>query len=143
MEMQKAWENRARIRSSSKAGAGGIQLETDSSTNTFHIRKQDAALVGSVRFSVSANYTDFTEEFSRELELAAADIENASGLVGHVKAFVREEGRSCMISIPGPGELQIKENTSDSVEAEAAFIVFQIQEDALSKIIRSHLDRWL
>ena len=70
------------------------------------------------------------------MEKTADAVEEAGGMVGHIKCFAREQGRTCVISIPEPGDVQVKEGTEPGLEAEIANIVFGVDTKKLEAVLR-------
>lgn len=60
---------------------------------------------------------------ARELKTLADWIEDQGGMVGHIKAFLKEQGNSAMLSTTGE-YVQIKETLNPKVTVNIAIIAF-------------------
>lgn len=99
------------------------------------ITAHESAWIGTVRCRIPGNYAAALDTLQEWMEEEASDIEAAGGLIGHIKAFARENSRSCMLSLTECGDTQRKESTCPSVYVEHAAIVFGIHKDTLQEIL--------
>ena len=103
----------------------------------------EQAVIATVRCIIPGSYEEAVNALKEAMRKTAAEIEENGGLIGHVKAFAREENRSCMISIPEADDVQVKETASPCVHVECANIVFALTPDELETIVRTHFAPWL
>ena len=117
--------------------------EHDHGVPSLEISFHDEAVIATVRCIVPGAYEEAVQALQEAMKKTAAAIEDHGGLIGHVKAFAREENRSCMISIPEADDVQIKEAAAPCVHVECANIVFGLTDEALEGIVREHFAAWL
>ena len=103
----------------------------------------DEAIIATVRCIIPGSYEEASEALREAMKKTAAEIEDNGGLIGHIKAFAKEENRSCMISIPEADDLQIKEAAAPALHVECANIVFGLAAEKLETIVRGHFRAWL
>ena len=96
----------------------------------------DAAVIGSVKCRIELPYTDAVTELKRRMKCVSDFVEERGGLVGHIKAFVHEDARACMVSMTDSEEAQVKETSGFGVTLEAAHIVFGVESAELEKLLR-------
>lgn len=102
------------------------------------ITTHEEAVIGTVRIRIPGSYEEALEDLKTRMAETAEEVEAAGGMVGHIKAFAREEARTAMISIPEPGDVQIKNGSDPGVRCEIANIVFGIDEEELEHILEKH-----
>ena len=102
------------------------------------ITTHEEALIGTVRIRIPGSYEAALEDLKTRMAQTADEVEAAGGMVGHIKAFTREETRTAMISIPEPGDVQVKEGSDPGLHCEIANIVFGIDEETLESILKNH-----
>lgn len=95
----------------------------------------DVATVGSLKCRINGEYEAALDALQECMVQTAKAVEAAGGIVGHVKAFAREEARSCMISVTGREDIQRKPSKGKSVYVEEANIVFGVGPQQLEKIL--------
>ena len=71
----------------------------------------ETATVGSVKCRIAGEYEEALNRLQKCMEETAREVEAAGGLIGHVKAFAKEEARYCMISITDGEDVQRKSGT--------------------------------
>lgn len=107
------------------------------------ISTHQKAVIGTIKCRIPGSYEKGIEALKKILTDIAREIENLGGIIGHLKAFVREENRSCMFSITEADDIQLKEGRSDALYVEVANIAFGISEthmeDILKKYFADHL----
>ena len=103
----------------------------------------DEAVIATVRCVIPGTYDEASEVLKSAMKKTAAEIEDNGGLIGHIKAFAKEENRSCMISIPEADDIQVKEAAAPSLHVECANIVFGLTAEKLETIVREYFKEWL
>ena len=98
--------------------------------------EHEQAVIGTVRCSIDGAYEEAREILKERMEKTAEAVEEAGGLVGHIKCFAIEQGRTCMISIPEPGDVQVKEGSEARLEVQIANIVFGVGGEKLEAILK-------
>lgn len=105
--------------------------------------RHDDAIIGTVVINIKGDYESGVNTLKRCMNEVARWVEDEGGLVGHIKAFVREEVRSCMISVPEAGDVQIKEGGCRQICVENANIVFGVDiekfEEKLKDLYKEYL----
>lgn len=107
------------------------------------IDEHEGALIGTVRCRIPGDYAQVTEELEQAVKNLAEEIDRQGGIVGHIKAFVKEENRSCMISLTEPGEVHRIPADHPAVLAEIANIIFGLSEEEFHKCLVLAYGRWL
>ena len=102
------------------------------------ITTHEEAVIGTVRVRIPGSYEEALEDLKTRMAQTADEVEAAGGMVGHIKAFAREEARTAMVSIPEPGDVQIKSGTDPGLRCEVANIVFGIEKEELESILENH-----
>ena len=105
--------------------------------------EHEGALIGTVRCRISGDYAQVTEELEKAVKDLAEEIDRQGGIVGHIKAFVKEENRSCMLSLTEPGEVHRIPADNPAVLAEIANIIFGLSEEEFHKCLVQAYGRWL
>ena len=95
-------------------------------------------MIGTVRIRIPGSYDTALEDLRTRMDQTAREVEESGGMVGHIKAFAREETRTAMVSIPEPGDIQTKEGSDPGLHCEIANIVFGIDEETLEHILEKH-----
>ena len=103
----------------------------------------DMAVVGSVRCRISGTYEAALDRLQSCMAQAAGAVESAGGLIGHVKAYAKEEARSCMLSITEGEDIQKKDVCGNGIYAESASIVFGVTTEVLENILREAFAEYL
>lgn len=101
-----------------------------------HIYTHGTASVGSVKCRIAGEYEEALEKLKSCMKATAGAVEKAGGLIGHLKAFVREESRTCMISMTDGEEMQCRTGSACGIYAEAANIVFGVPPELLEEILK-------
>ena len=104
---------------------------------------QDIAVVGSVKCRIDGEYEDALDKLQGCMEEAARAVEAAGGMIGHVKAFAKEEARSCMISITDGEDIQRKPSVGNGICVENANIVFGVTPARLEEILKGAFKAYL
>lgn len=107
------------------------------------IDEHEGALIGTVRCRIPGDYAQVTEELEQTVKNLAEEIDRQGGIVGHIKAFVKEENRSCMLSLTEPGEVHRIPADHPAVLAEIANIIFGLSEEEFHKCLVLAYGRWL
>jgi len=63
------------------------------------ITTHDMSIVGSYTFNIEKNYKESETILDDLLKQVAKEVTDLGGIIGHIKAFLKSEGESCMISI--------------------------------------------
>lgn len=103
----------------------------------------DMAVVGSVRCRIGGTYEAALDRLQSCMAQAAGAVESAGGLIGHVKAYAKEEARSCMLSITEGEDIQKKDVCGNGIYAESASIVFGVTTEVLENILREAFAEYL
>ena len=103
----------------------------------------DIAVVGSVKCRIDGEYEDALDKLQGCMEEAARAVEAAGGMIGHVKAFAKEEARSCMISITDGEDIQRKPSVGNGICVENANIVFSVTPARLEEILKGAFKAYL
>lgn len=90
------------------------------------VTEQDNAVVGTVKGWIAGDYEEISENLIKCMERIAVKVEEAGGVIGHMKAYVREEARECMISLTSREDIQKKAFGGGGGYVEAVQIVFGI-----------------
>ena len=110
---------------------------------TMIMNTAEGALIGTVRCRIPGDYAQVTEELEKAVKDLAEEIDRQGGIVGHIKAFVKEENRSCMLSPTEPGEVHRIPADNPAVPAEIANIIFGLSEEEFHKCLVQAYGRWL
>ena len=108
-----------------------------------HVTTHDVAIVGTVKCIIKETYDDALDELQSCMKNVASAVEDAGGLIGHIKAFAKEDAKSCMISVTDGDDIQRKNNIGRGVFVENACIVFGICPEELEKILRESFAKYL
>ena len=114
-----------------------------SSCRCWILTNNEGALIGTVRCRITGEYAQVTEELEKAVKDLAEEIDRQGGIVGHIKAFVKEENRSCMLSLTEPGEVHRIPADNPAVLAEIANIIFGLSEEEFHKCLVQAYGRWL
>ena len=96
----------------------------------------EIATVGSVKCRIPGTYEKALEKLKDCMKKTAEAVEEAEGLIGHVKAFAREEARTCMISITDGEDMQCRPGSGQGIYVESANIVFGVTPEELEAILK-------
>ena len=127
---RKARSNAPRVRLKAKDAPGVIYIERN-----IH----DEAIVVSGTLTVITANTSFNSVIAKEFETAARDISELGGVVGHIKATSAVTMTS-MISVTDE-KAMVKESPECKVKLTLAAIVFLVDPEAASDIMRQTLAR--
>lgn len=97
------------------------------------ITEHQDALIGNVVLSVAGDLDAAQKEAAAMLEKAAAEITAEGGIVGHIKAYVKQE-TGVMLSTTG-GEVSSRAVTPAACTAECVNIIFGLKPDRLQEIL--------
>lgn len=92
--------------------------------------------MGSVKCRIPGTYEKALEKLKDCMKKTAEAVEEAEGLIGHVKAFAREEARTCMISITDGEDMQCRPGSGQGIYVESANIVFGVTPEELEAILK-------
>jgi hypothetical protein len=96
-----------------------------------------------VKCRIEGSYEEALDELQGCMEATAKEVEANGGLIGHVKAFAKEEARNCMISITDGEDTQRKPGTGNGIYVESANIVFGIEPEQLENILETAFAKYL
>lgn len=102
------------------------------------ISTHQKAVIGTIRCRIPKDYETGIENLKKTLTDIAREIEDLGGIIGHLKAFVREEDRSCMLSVTEADDIQSKEGRADALYVEIADIAFGISETQMEDILKKY-----
>ena len=95
------------------------------------VASHEGALIGTLTGHIAADSVDAAKELlSAALTGLAAQINEAGGVIGHIKAIVSEEGRGYQISVTEE-DAMVRSLSPSAYRADCATIVFAVGEDAL------------
>jgi hypothetical protein len=107
----------------------------DGITSDFH----NNALVCSANRLLTGDLEQIKKRLASEAGLLDKWVEDQGGITGHIKAIVSVNGPVCRISATG-GEVDVKELQITNVNVSLVAIVFEIEQKALEKRVKSLLD---
>lgn len=102
------------------------------------VTTHETAIVGTVKCKIPVKYDEGIKILKKASTDIAKEIEDLGGIIGHIKAFVKEEGRSCMISVTEADDIQLKEGSANVLHVEMANIVFGISKDIMTDILKRY-----
>ena len=103
----------------------------------------DNAIIGTVKCRIPGAYEDGVAILKEKMDKVARWVEDKDGLIGHIKAFVTEEKRTCMISIPEAGDLQVKQGAADALMVSNANIVFGVDKEEFEGLLKEVYKEYL
>lgn len=95
--------------------------------------KHESAVIANVYYEVESDYETSVEECRGDMAELARNIEEDGGLIGHIKMYVKEEGRSCMLSLTDSTALHRKEGSQKRSVVEGVCIVIGMKTETLKK----------
>lgn len=98
------------------------------------ITTHDMSIVGSYAFSIEKKYDEAQLLLDQMLKQVAKEVENSGGIIGHIKAFLKADGESCMISITEE-ESNKRYLKAECCKVEGVAIVFGIKPEQLKSIL--------
>ena len=98
------------------------------------ITTHDMSIVGSYAFSIEKKYDEAQLLLDQMLKQVAKEVENSGGIIGHIKAFLKADGESCMISITEE-ESNKRSLKAECCKVEGVAIVFGIEPEQLKSIL--------
>lgn len=107
------------------------------------ITAHEGAWIGTVRCRIPGDYEDAVTILRERMEREAEEFEASGGLIGHLKAYAREEGRQCMLSITECGDIQRKETVNASVYVEHAAIIFGMNQGRVQEILEKQFQEYI
>jgi len=100
------------------------------------IASHEGALIGTLTGHIAADSVDAAKErLCAAMTALAARINEAGGVIGHIKAIVSEEGRGYQISVTEE-DAAVRSLPPSAYRADCAAIVFAVEEDALRAYIQ-------
>lgn len=108
-----------------------------------HVYMHDAATVASVKFHMDGEYEECVQTMKARMQETARRIEEKDGVVGHIKAYVREDARNCMISVTDAETVNMKPDQGQGLFVENANIVFGISEEEIEEILKDIFAQWI
>ncbi|MCR4434955.1 MAG: hypothetical protein QHH06_05425 [Clostridiales bacterium] len=102
--------------------------------NPITITTHDMSIVGSYKFSIEKPYQEAEAILDGLLKHVAKEVTDLGGIIGHIKAFLTSENKSCMISIT---EYESNKRYIESFHCnvEGVAIVFCIEPEQLEGIL--------
>lgn len=95
----------------------------------------DSSIVGSYKFNIQKPYDEAETILDDLLKYVANEVIALDGIIGHIKAFLTSQGKSCMISITeAESDKHCADGSHCSVEGVA--IVFCIEPEQLESILK-------
>ena len=102
---------------------------------TYH----DMSMIGSMAGVLNAaGYEEGEKILAGQLREIGRRVNEAGGIIGHIKFVLTAQGQSCQISVTDEDE-SIRRFTSNSCHVEGVAIVFNLEEDTLRAILRETL----
>ena len=86
----------------------------------------------------AAGYEEGEKILAGQLREIGRRVNEAGGIIGHIKFVLTAQGQSCQISVTDEEE-SIRRFTSNSCHVEGVAIVFNLEEDTLRSILRETL----
>lgn len=102
----------------------------DNKDNPISIDQHEGTTICSVELEITKEYDELIKHLTVELELLTTYIDKIGGFVGHIKAFVVEQGRSAMLSTTGEN-VNKKEYQNDVVQLRLNIIVLGVSKTDL------------
>lgn len=104
---------------------------------SIHIETHDAALVASIRYTLSGNSDEAFSKLENTLLNIARKVGENYGIIGHIKAYAHDNGKSCVLSVTdaeSPPQITVFE--SEIVIAEITVIVLMLNVPVLESILK-------
>ena len=108
-----------------------------------HVYMHDTAVVASVKCHINGEYDACIQQLKTCMQNIAEQIEKKDGVVGHIKAYVREDARNCMISVTDGENICVKPDHGNGIDVENANIVFGISMDDIEEILKKEFAQWI
>jgi len=100
------------------------------------ITTHDESIVGSIRRFYPGAYSEAVDYMKGKVKTIAEKVTSAGGIIGHIKAFIRAEGDSCMLSVTDDeSDSNVRDYVSSKNTLELASIVFLITKEQLLQIL--------
>jgi len=106
------------------------------------IKTHDTSLVGSFQFGLDVSFDEAETILDALLKQVAREVVALEGIIGHIKAFLRSEASSCMISIT-EDESDKHYSRATKCHVEGVVIVFGILPLQLETILKNAFGRYL
>lgn len=103
--------------------------------------KHEGAVVASMSCEMEGEYEKLVKECEKEILYLAHKIEENGGLIGHIKMYVKEEGRSCMLSLTDSSALHRKEETEKRSMAEGVCIVIGMDTEGVRDLMHEYMEK--
>lgn len=101
------------------------------------------SVAGSVTLTAELEYKAGVREFGRLLSGISREISEQGGIVGHIKALVTDEGRSCMLSVTDEEDASCTDCSAPRLRVEIACIAMALEPEELRHILHHHLKKYL
>ena len=108
-----------------------------------HVYMHNAATVASVKFHMDGEYEECVQILKAHMQETARRIEKKDGVVGHIKAYVREDARNCMISVTDAETVNMKPDQGKGLFVENANIVFGISMEDMEELLKDIFAQWI
>jgi hypothetical protein len=99
------------------------------------VKTHETSIVGSYQFKIEGSFSEAEAILEIGLKQVAKEVTALGGIVGHIKALVKSEGETCMISITDE-EANKHYRKSTRCRAEGVAIVFAILPKQLETILQ-------
>ncbi|MFA0815247.1 MAG: hypothetical protein ACC608_05615 [Anaerofustis sp.] len=110
-------------------------LDTEENGIAISVTTHDSSVVGSYRLKTEKSFNDAQESTGKLLEQIASRVNEFGGLIGHIKAIVKEESDSCILSVTDTdANRRILQGSGAKIEGVA--IVFGITPQQLQSIMQ-------
>lgn len=118
--------------------------ETSAVTNHegITVSHHEGAIICSAKLVVAKEYEWVKDTLASELKSLADWVEDHGGIVGHIKAFLTEQGYSSMLSTTGE-DVHVKETRKPKVTVNIAIIVFIKNEKQLCLKLAELLEKFI
>lgn len=110
--------------------------------NPISVKTHDTSVVGSYQFELEGSFAEAEAVLEVLLKRVAKDVLALGGIIGHIKAVVKSDGETCMISIT-EDEANKHHNSNSCCRAEGVAIVFAVLPEQLEAILNTAFQSYL